>query len=56
VNGHRYRSDRLRASDGFYSVGMLPGSAQAVVNRYPAGAPVTVYYNPDNPQESLLER
>jgi hypothetical protein len=56
VNGHRYRGDRLRASDGFYSVGMLPGSAQAIVDRYPAGAPVTVYYNPASPQESLLER
>jgi hypothetical protein len=56
VNGQRYRGDRLRASDSFYSMGMLPGSAQAVVNRYPVGAPVTVYYNPANPQEAVLER
>jgi hypothetical protein len=56
VNGRRYTNNQLRASDSFYSAGMLPGSAQAVVSRYPAGAPVTVYYNPLNPQESVLER
>jgi hypothetical protein len=56
VNGQRYRGDRLRASDGFYSMGMLPGSAQAAVDRYRPGAPVTVYYNPQNPHESVLER
>src|SRR5262245_9024358 len=52
VNGQRYRSERLKASDGFYRAGMLPGNAQAVVDRYPPGAQITVYYNPANPQES----
>ncbi len=56
VNGQRYRGDRLRASDAFYTAGMLPGSAQAVVDRYRPGAPVTVYYNSQNPNESVLER
>ena len=30
--------------------------AERVVARYPAGKPVTVYYNPQNPRESILER
>lgn len=30
--------------------------ARNVVARYPAGAQVMVYYNPDNPSEALLER
>lgn len=30
--------------------------ARKVVERYPAGAQVTVYYNPDKPSEALLER
>lgn len=30
--------------------------AQAEANRYPVGAAVTVYYNPDNPQEAVLEQ
>lgn len=29
--------------------------AEATVARYPAGAPVVVYYDPDNPAESILE-
>lgn len=30
--------------------------AQAQAGRYPVGTPVTVFYNPDNPQEAVLER
>lgn len=30
--------------------------AQAQAGRYPVGAPVTVFYNPDNPQDAVLER
>jgi len=56
VNGQRYRSDRLKTSDGFFRAGLLPGSAEAVVARYPAGAQVFVYYNPANPHEAVLER
>ena len=29
--------------------------AERIVSRYPVGNPVTVYYNPENPQESYLE-
>ena len=56
VNGRRFRSDHIQVSDSFYTMGMLPGSAQGVVNRYPVGANVTVYYNPTNPEEATLER
>ena len=30
--------------------------AEKVVNRYPAGAQVMVYYDPDNPSDAVLER
>lgn len=30
--------------------------ARKVVERYPAGAQVMVYYNPEKPSEALLER
>ncbi len=30
--------------------------AQRVVNRYPVGTSVTVYYNPETPEEAILER
>ena len=36
--------------------GSSPARARAVVARYPEGERVTVYYNPDNPQEAVLER
>jgi hypothetical protein len=32
-----------------------PSSAQTIVNRYPAGAAVTVYYRPGNPDVCVLE-
>jgi hypothetical protein len=35
---------------------ILPGEAERLVAHYPAGAAVTVHYNPDNPQEAILEQ
>ena len=32
------------------------GKAQAALARFPVGAQVTVYYNPNNPAEAVLER
>jgi len=32
-----------------------PSHARRIVNRYPVGKTVIVYYMPDNPEESLLE-
>jgi hypothetical protein len=39
-----YGTDRLDRS-----------SAQKKINQYPAGSRVTVYYNPENPSEAVLE-
>lgn len=51
VNGTDYQSRKI-------SPGMEWGGsgAPAVVARYPTGSQVSVYYNPDNPTEALLER
>ena len=35
---------------------ILPGEAERIVGRYPAGEPVTVHYNPARPQEAVLEQ
>jgi hypothetical protein len=34
----------------------VTGQAQATAARYPIGATVTVYYNPANPAEAVLEK
>jgi len=52
VNGQNYTSDRYwyaGSGSGYQS------DAQNTVNRYPAGAQVTVYYNPDKPDEAVLD-
>jgi hypothetical protein len=55
VNGQPYQGQTVRAGDQFFSMRMM-GQARDTVARYPAGATVTVYYNPANPAESALER
>jgi hypothetical protein len=55
VNGQSYQSQRIRAGDQFLTVRMA-GQAQATVARYPIGKSVTIYYDPANPAESVLER
>ena len=52
VRGRDYSSARITLAD-FSSSG---GRAQGIVNRYPDGAPVTVYYNPVDPSDAVLER
>ena len=54
VGGQTYQNDKLRPGDRFFSVSS--GSAYDVVDRYPVGSAVIVYYNPANPAESGLER
>lgn len=52
VNGHPYQSTRFRVG-----LLVLKGSeAYEIVDRYPEGASVTVYYDPSNPAEASLER
>jgi hypothetical protein len=55
VSGRAYQSDQLRAGDSIMRT-TSGQEAYALVDRYPEGAIVTVYYNPANPQEAALER
>ncbi len=55
VNGKSYQGQTIKAGEQFLRVRM-PGEDQAIVNRYPAGASVMVYYNPSKPEEAALER
>jgi hypothetical protein len=52
VNSKTYQSNVIAA--GGYDVG--GSGAPKVVAKYPAGSQVTVYYNPQNPQEAVLEK
>jgi len=52
VNGVRHTSDRVTPGDSSTS---RASSKQEIVGRYPAGARVPVYYDPDRPQSALLE-
>jgi hypothetical protein len=54
VHDRAYRSERIAFADAFWS--LAPQGAAATVARYPAGAEVTVYYNPRRPEEAVLER
>ncbi len=49
VAGVRYTSLNLVPENTGYT-------PSTMVERYIAGKPVTVYYNPDNPKQTLLER
>jgi hypothetical protein len=52
LNGTAFSGDRIAYGDYGSS---NPSHAQEIVNRYPAGAKVTVYYMRTNPEECLLE-
>jgi len=52
VEGKDYRSDRIAVGD--LRNGHVT-KVKPVVNRYPAGSTVTVFYDPEEPQEALLE-
>jgi hypothetical protein len=53
VAGRDYRSTRLYV--GRPVLGGNPKFAQAIIEKYPPGAPVSVFYNPANPAEAMLE-
>lgn len=55
VNGQQYQSQRIKAGEQFLNV-RVAGQAEATVQKYPIGSTVTVYYNPSNPTEAVLER
>jgi hypothetical protein len=52
VNGTEYESER-------YSLTVARGAsfwAKEVIDSHPAGSRITVYYNPENPAKSVLDR
>ena len=51
VGGQAYQSNKLAPGPEIGGTG-----ANKVVARYPAGAQVMVFYNPQNPAEAVLER
>jgi hypothetical protein len=52
VDGTTYDGDRIKIGLGAGS----EGSARDIVERYPAGAEVTAYYDPGNPGSAVLEQ
>lgn len=55
VNGKTYQSQNVRVGDKYLKVN-VSWQAQETVDKYPIGKQVTVYYDPNNPQECALER
>lgn len=53
VFGVKYISNKVSFAD--YSTNTT-GHATQVIERYPEGAAVDVYYNPDNPEDAVLEK
>jgi hypothetical protein len=52
VNGQLFRSQQI----DFGGEGSGGTGAKSLVKKYPSGKSVTVYYNPNNPSEAVLER
>ena len=55
VHGRTYQSSQIKAGDSVWRV-TSGNTAYTTVDKYPIGAIVQIYYNPDNPQEAALER
>lgn len=53
VKGESYESSQLNF---WGSMGGSRSVAERTTARYPAGAPVTVYYNPETPSDAVLDR
>ena len=54
VNDQMYQSEKFSFGRGQRSV--LEREAQDILDQYPINSEVTVYYNPDDPQEAVLVR
>jgi hypothetical protein len=52
VNDQRYQDTRIKFGENSYSSN---NRAQEVVNRYPIGQTVAVYYDPAEPETAVLE-
>jgi hypothetical protein len=55
VYGNEYSNSQIKAGDIHMSTYGSRG-AYDIVDKYPVGSEVTVYYDPENPQLSALER
>lgn len=55
VGGQTYQSGKIRPGDGVLTT-YPSGDAYDIVDRYPVGSAVVVYYNPLNPADCALER
>ena len=55
VGGHPYQGFRVRLGEQLGSV-RFAGGAERLVQKYPTGAQVVVYFDPENPAEAVLER
>ncbi len=54
VGGLEYESSRINFNYGMRTSNIR--KQQSIVEQYPQGSAVTVFYDPDNPEESVLER
>jgi hypothetical protein len=54
VDGRRYTSRQLTAWERRFSI-KEAGAARRWADRYPEGSEVTVYYDPDDPHDGILE-
>ncbi len=55
VRGRTYQNAQIKVGDRFINT-RTSREAYNLVDRYPAGMDVTVFYDPSNPAESALER
>jgi hypothetical protein len=53
VDGQTYRSERVAFGGLIRSA--MPSFARRGIAKYPAGSLVTVYYNPNEPSQAVLE-
>jgi hypothetical protein len=54
LSGRTYQCDQVHSGDKYYAEATREETYD-LVDRYPVGREVTVYYNPDNPAEAALE-
>ena len=54
VGGRQYQCDQIHSGDKIFE-SISKEETYDLVDRYPVGRDVTVYYNPDNPAEAALE-
>lgn len=55
IEGNEFTSTQVRAGDQFYN-SYTSTESYDVVDNYPDGSQVTVYYNPKDPNQAALER